>query len=123
VDFFRPSPGRAGEELTRLIAEGEPFSLTGVIVTEVLQGLKRDSGAIERFLAQWEMLEPGGFETYSKAAAIYRSGRRHGIALTTINTLIAAIALERHASVFTLDQDFAQIARIAPLQLYPFPRA
>ncbi|MGH9643307.1 MAG: type II toxin-antitoxin system VapC family toxin [Terriglobales bacterium] len=119
VDFFRPSPGRGGAELRRMIEESEPFAVAGIVVAEVLQGLTRDAGAIERFLAQWDMLEPKGFETYRSAAAIYRAGRGKGITLSTIDSLIAAIALEHGASVFTLDQDFVRIARMTSLELYP----
>ena len=120
VDFFRPSPGRGGAELRRMIEESEPFALTGIVVAEVLQGLKRDAGVIERFLAQWDMLEPRGFDTFRSAAAIYRAGRGKGAALSSINTLIAAIAIEHGASVFTLCQDFARIANLTGLELHRF---
>ena len=120
IDFFSSSPGRAGRELRRMIEESEPIALTGVVVAEVLQGLTRDAGAIEEFLGQWDMLEPRGFETYRAAAAIYRTARGKGISLTTIDTLIAAIALEHHAGLFTLDRDFTRIALIAGLTLYRF---
>ena len=120
VDFFSSSPGPAGGELRRMIAEGEPFALTGVVVAEVLQSLIRDSASIEHYLAQWDLIEPRGFETYREAARIYRIARGKGVALTTIDTLIAAIALEHGTSVFTLDQDFSRIARMTRLQLYSF---
>lgn len=120
IDFFSSSPGPAGTELRRMIAEDEPFALTGVVVAEVLQGLIRDSRPIEQYLAQWDLIEPRGFETYRQAARIYRTGRAKGITLTTIDTLIAAIALEQGTSVFTLDQDFAGITRITRLPLYTF---
>ena len=120
VDFFRSSPGSAGAELRRMIDESEPFALTRVVVAEVLQGLTRDARVIESFLSQWEMLEPTGFETYRTAAAIYRSARAKGLSLTTIDTLIASIALEHNASVFTLGRDFSRIAQIAGLVLYRF---
>ncbi|MFY9530956.1 MAG: PIN domain nuclease [Candidatus Acidiferrales bacterium] len=121
IDFFSSSPGRAGAELHRMIAEAEPFAVTGVIVAEVLQGLTRGVSQIERYLSQWEMLEPRGFSTYRDAAAIFRLARGKGITLTTIDTLIAAIALEHDATVFTLDKDFARIARLTRLPLYPSP--
>jgi predicted nucleic acid-binding protein len=120
VDFFSSSPGRGGGELRRMIEDCEPVALTGVIVTEVLQGLTRDARAIEQFLRQFDMLEPGGFETYRAAAAIYRTARGKGISPITIDTLIAAIALEYGACVFTLDRDFSRIALIAHLALYRF---
>jgi predicted nucleic acid-binding protein len=91
-----------------------------VVVTEILQGLIRDVDPIEDLLRQCDMLEPMGFETYGKAAAIYRAARARGISLTTIDTLIAAIALEHGARVFTLDQDFSRMARITDLALYSF---
>ena len=103
-----------------MIEESEPFALTGVVVAEVLQGLTRDSGAIERFLAQCDMLEPRRFETYREAAGIFRAARARGLSLTTIDTLIAAVALEHSASVFTLDRDFSRIAPVAGLALYRF---
>jgi predicted nucleic acid-binding protein len=120
IDFFSSRPGRAGAELRRMIEDGEPFGLTGVVVAEVLQGLTRDVAPIEQFLSQWDMLEPIGFKTYQKAAAIFRTARAKGVSLTTIDTLIAAVALEHRASVFTLDQDFSRIGPIAGLKLYRF---
>jgi len=101
-----------------MIEESEPFALTGVVVAEVFQGLTRDARRIEGFLSQWDLLEPSGFETYREAAAIFRTARRRGVSLTTIDTLVAAIALEHGASVFTLDRDFSRIARMTGLGLY-----
>src|SRR6478672_1060042 len=101
-----------------MIADAEPFALSGVIVSEILQGLRRDFDQIEHHLSQWETLEPLGFSTYSEAAAIFRVGRATGFSLTTIDTLIAAIALDHRAVLFTVDQDFSRIARITRLQLY-----
>ena len=123
IDFFSRSPGRAGSELRRMIDEVEPFALTGLVVAEVLQGLTRDVNRIERYLSLWEMLEPRGFSTYREASAISRLARSKGISLTTIDTLIAAIALEHQASLFSLDKDFSRIARITALRLHPLTGA
>jgi predicted nucleic acid-binding protein len=121
IDFFSSAPGRAGGELQRMISHAEPFALTGVVVAEILQGLTRDVSRIEYYLSQWEMIEPSGFRTYREAAAIFRQGRAKGVSLTTIDALIAAIALEHRATVFTLDRDFSRIARLTGLTLYPVP--
>jgi predicted nucleic acid-binding protein len=121
IDFLGNSPGTAARELRRMIAEAEPFALTGIVVAEVLQGLARDAGRIERLLSQWPLLEPRGFSTYREAAAIFRLARAKGIALTTIDSLIAAVALENGAAVFTLDKDFARIALLTRLPLYALP--
>ncbi|MGA7030171.1 MAG: PIN domain-containing protein, partial [Candidatus Acidiferrales bacterium] len=56
-----------------------------------------------------------------EASAIFRSARAKGISLTTIDSLIAAIAIEYRATVFTLDKDFSRISRISTLSLYKPP--
>ena len=122
IDFFRPAPGLAGNDLRRLIDEAEPLALTGVIVTEILQGLRRDVYRIEHFLSMWELLEPHGFSTYREASSISRLARSKGISLETVDTLIAAIALDHQASIFSLDKDFSLIARLVPLRLYSPPK-
>ncbi len=121
IDFLGNSPGPAACELRRMISEAEPFALTGIVVAEVLQGLVRDAARVERLLSQWPLVEPRGFSTYREAAAIFRLARSKGIALTTIDSLIAAVALEHGAAVFTLDKDFQCIAALKRLPLYSPP--
>jgi hypothetical protein len=123
IDFFSSSPGPGGAELRRMIGDAEPLALAGVVVTEILQGLTRDVARIERYLAQWEMLEPSGFGTYQNAASVFRLARAKGVTLTTIDALIASIAREHSASVFNLDKDFSRIARMTGLPLYVNPNS
>ena len=101
-----------------MIAEDEPFALTGMVVTEVLQGLKRDGSQIAHYLSLWDVLEPVGFSTYEEAASIFRHARSKGLSVSTIDAIIAAITLEHGATIFTLDKDFSRIARFTPLRLY-----
>jgi predicted nucleic acid-binding protein len=123
IDLLNRSTGPAGLELERLIEESEPVALTGVIVTEILQGLWRDLERTEKYLSLWDMLEPIGFSTYREASALSRLARSKGFSLGTIDALIASIALENQASLFTLDQDFSHIARFTPLRLYTLPES
>ncbi len=118
IDFFSSAPGPAGRELKRLIVEAEPLALTGIVVIEILQGLTRNAERIEYYLSQWVLLEPRGYETYLQAAGIFRLGRSRGMSFTTSDVLIAALALENGASVFSLDHDFRRIARLTKLALH-----
>jgi predicted nucleic acid-binding protein len=118
IDFFSPVPGGAGDELRRMITDAEPFAVAGIVVSEILQGLTRNVDEIERYLSMWDILEPAGFPTYREAAAIFRLARSKGVSLSTIDALIAAIAMHHHAAVFTLDKDFSRIARLTGLPLY-----
>ena len=104
-----------------MIEAGMPVALTGVVITEILQGLPRNASPIETYLSEFEMLEPQGFSTYLNAAAIFRTARSKGISLATIDVLIAAVALEYNAAVFTLDKDFSHTAQIAGLALHKMP--
>jgi len=121
IDFFSSAPGPAGHELKRLIAGAEPLALAGVIVTEVLQGLRRDVAQVEHQLALWHLVEPEGFETYRNAAFLFRVARSRGVSLTTVDALIAALALENGAVLFTLDRDFARIAGFTGLRIHAMP--
>jgi predicted nucleic acid-binding protein len=120
IDFLNSSTSPAALELERMIAEAEPLALSGIVVAEILQGLKRDVNRIERYLSQWDILESKGFSTYREAASIFRAARAKGIAVTTTDVLIAAIASEHGAALFTLDRDFARIAPLVHLPLYTF---
>ena len=118
IDFFSSAPGPGGRELRRLIVESEPIALSGIIVTEVVQGLVRDAGLIEHHLRRWDLLELQGFETYRRAAGLVRLARSRGVTLTTADALIATLALECGAVLFTLDRDFSHIASFMGLKLH-----
>ena len=75
-------------------------------MTEVLQGLKRDVKRIEAYLSLFDLLEASGFETYRNAAVLFRLARSKGVSLTTTDALIATIAAENGAEIFSLDRDF-----------------
>ena len=103
-----------------MIAEDEPFALTGIVVTEVLQGLTREVTQIAHYLSLWDVLEPVGLSTYEEAASIFRHARSKGLSISTIDAIIAAVTLEHRATIFTLDTDFSRIARFTPLRLYRY---
>jgi len=109
VDFLNSARGPAGDELERLIRSNGPVVVTGLVVTEVLQGLKRDVASVTSLLARWPLVEPGGFATYEAAAGIFRRARERGVTLSTVDALLAAVALEYGAALFTLDRDFERL--------------
>ena len=110
VDFLNSVRGPGGDELERLIRARAPLVLTGLVVAEVLQGLRRDVEPVTALLIRWPLIEPDGFGTYVAAARIFRKARRRGLTLSTVDALLAALALEFDAALFTLDQDFRRLA-------------
>ena len=119
IDYLNARRGLAGDELDRLIQEGAPLVLTGLVVTEVLQGLRRDHLSVARGLALWPLIEPEGFALYVGAAGLYRAARQRGITLSTVDVVLAALAIEHDADLFTTDSDFEGL-RFAGLKLWPF---
>jgi predicted nucleic acid-binding protein len=118
IDFLSSRPGPGGQELRRLIEDGTPVAITGVVVMEVLQGLQRDVKRIEAYLSLFDLLEARGFETYRNAAALFRLARSKGVSLTTTDALIATLAVENSAEVFSLDRDFVRMAHLGGFRLH-----
>jgi predicted nucleic acid-binding protein len=106
----------------RAIPEEVPlrFVTCGPIVQEVLQGLRpgRDSDAFRAAFAAVPLLsDPIPVRLFTAAAEIYGLGRRRGITVrSSIDCLIAAIAIEHRVPVWHRDRDFKAIARITALE-------
>jgi len=96
------------------------FATCGPIVQEVLQGLRDDPGSTafrEGFLALPVLSDPVPVELFLSAAEIYRLGRAKGYTIrSSIDCLIAAIAIANGVPVWHKDRDFDAIARYTGLR-------
>lgn len=71
----------------------------------------------EMFLALPCLGDPMPRKTFQAAADIYREGRRRGLTVrSTVDCLIAAVAIEHQTPVWHRDRDFRQIAQYTPLR-------
>lgn len=124
VDFFNGFPSREAEALSKLIDDEVEVLTCGVIVSEVLQGI-RDSGAVETLTFHFqdmEWLSPEEPQTYVKAADVFRNLRATGITIrSTIDCLIAVLAHEHGAFLLAKDRDMRLIAESGLLNLREFP--
>jgi predicted nucleic acid-binding protein len=97
------------------------FVTCGPIVQEVMQGLRAgpDSTAFqESFLAVPCLSDPLPLGLFMNAAEIYREGRRRGYTIrSTVDCLIAAIAIDNEVPVWHRDRDFDTIAKYTPLRI------
>jgi predicted nucleic acid-binding protein len=100
------------------------FVTCGPIVQEVLQGLRpgpRSDAFREAFLAIPVVGDPIPLDVYISAADIFRLGRRRGVTIrSSVDCLIAAIAIDRGIPVWHRDRDFASIARFTELEAVAF---
>jgi len=120
IDFFNDHASAEAERLSRAIGEGESITLAGIVVTEILLGLRTDSEAsrIGDLLQAFAVAAAQSLADYRETARIYRVCRSRGVTIrSTIDCLIAQIAIRDHLPVLTKDRDFRAIAQHFPLEM------
>jgi predicted nucleic acid-binding protein len=113
----------AVDHLIRLIEADESLAVPGIVLQELLSGVRSDA-EVERL-----SLLMDGFPTliasrsdHVRAADIRNFCLRSGIAAGTVDALIAAQTIGAGGALFTLDADFGRVARRSSLKLYAAPR-
>lgn len=112
IDLFRGKDSPEVRTLEEALAAGEDFCICGVILTEVLQGI-RDDADYRKTLSRFEALLflPMNRHTFIKGAKLYRKLRRQGITIrNTVDCMIAAVAMEHDLPLLHKDRDFNPIA-------------
>lgn len=114
----KPSDTTEVQKLKTFIEEGEDIRLLGVVLMEVLQGIreKKQFDEVRQTLAVFPLLEPTA-DDYAYCAQIRNQCTSKGIQASTIDFLIAGMALRNHARLLTTDEDFRRIAKVVPLKL------
>ena len=112
VDFFSGRDTPQIEMLESLIARREDICLCGVILTEILQGIRDDKEYADTASALSNLLFiPMIRETFLLAASIYRTLRAQGITIrNSVDCMIAAVCIEHDARLLHNDRDFDSIA-------------
>ena len=108
IDFFAARATPEVLELKRLLNEGKRVYTCGVILTEVLQGIRKDED-YRRTLARFDDLGylPMRRQMFLAAADMYRSLRRRGITIrNSVDCMIAAVAIEHDLPLLHNDRDF-----------------
>jgi len=109
--------------MTRLIRETNRVATCGLVIQEVLQGLRSSRAAhlLQNRLEKLPFL-PTRKSTHILAAGIYRKLKEKGLEVQTVDAAIAAIALENRVPLLTLNlRHFIPIREVSKLRLYPLP--
>ncbi|EDN65697.1 PilT-like protein [Beggiatoa sp. PS] len=108
--------------LQQMVAEHKPIQVPGIVVQEFLSGLKEEAQFQKlQKLAESFPIILATQQHHIEAAKIANVCRRHGIATSATDCLIAAMAIEQKAQLFSIDQDFMYMARYCPIRLFPKP--
>ena len=113
IDFF------AGREVSHVVylekqlLHGENICICGVILAEVLQGIRDDKShsKTRRYFGALAYL-PMDRHVYLRAADIYRGLRKKGITIrNSVDCMIAAVAIEHDVPLLHNDKDYSSIER------------
>lgn len=119
IDLFAGRDSPHVIVLESLIKQREDICLCGIILTEVLQGIRDDKeySETESMLADLIFL-PMTRETFLLAATIYRSLRSRGITIrNSVDCMIAAVCIEHKAELLHNDRDFDLLAAHSELEV------
>jgi predicted nucleic acid-binding protein len=98
------------------------FVTCGPIIQELFQGFREDPRAVvlrKDILAIPRISDPVDTPTFLEAAEIYRQGRQRGYTIrSSIDCLIAAIAIKNNVPVWHRDRDYSAIAKFTSLRAY-----
>jgi len=105
--------------LRTLIEQGEDIHLLGIILQEVLQGIKnpKDFHILKDYLDAFPLIELTR-EDYIKAAELKNRLIKKGKQISTIDALIASASISNSCYLFTTDKDFEHIAQHSSLKLF-----
>jgi predicted nucleic acid-binding protein len=120
IDFFAGRELPHVAKLEQSILDDEDLALSGIILTEILQGIPDDTTyrRVRRYLSALIML-PMPESVFVRGADIYRKLRKQGITIRKTNDcIIAATAIEHHCQLLHNDKDFAPIAKHDSLKVW-----
>ena len=124
IDFFHGKDSPEVHTLEQILAAGEDICVCGVILTEVLQGIREDGDYLET-LSRCEsfLFLPMNQNSFVKAAELYRILRHKGITIrNTVDCMIAAVAIEHDIALLHKDRDFNPIAEYCGLKMLKTPK-
>ena len=92
--------------------------LTGIIYQELLQGIRLEKQRLQliKLMASFPMLNPVRV-THERAARLRDRCLREGITVSTIDVLIAQIAIDFECALLSTDRDFQAIAKHSALRV------
>jgi len=104
--------------LRKWIADDVPLAVPGIVLQELLSGVRNQSQfhELQDAMAGFPVLLAKASH-HVRAAEIVNMCRGEGIACSTVDALIAALASEAGGRLFTVDADFRRIAPQCGLRL------
>jgi hypothetical protein len=120
VDYFNGARTPCADRLDIALRNEEELSVIPIIITEVLQGFRTDTGfqRARRLLVSLPMIHPT-LECHVRAARLFRALRRRGVTVRgAVDCVIAQTCLDTGAELLSPDADFKRIAQHTALRVW-----
>ena len=122
IDYFKGVENRPVRKFHQALENNIPFGISHLIYMEVLQGSQtdKDYSVLKKYLLTQTFYElKNGLESYAEAARMYLKLRKKGVTVkSTIDCLIARVAVENELFLLYNDVDFDRIAKHFPLKIW-----
>ena len=122
IEFLRATGSTADRWLTDAVREERELAWTEPVLFELLVGATSEVhvAALKAMVVRGPVVRVLGLADFEAAASLARQARASGRPIrSTVDCLIAAVAIRMGMAVATVDRDFRAIAEVAPLELEP----
>lgn len=116
IDFLEGRETKQVQKLEELLSEETDIFITGIIFQEILTGIKakKEREKVRAELEHFVLVNPS-LGTHIQAAEIFDGCKKKGFTIrSTIDCLIAAVALEYGLTVLENDKDYSFISEVSP---------
>lgn len=119
IDFFADRSAPHVAALEKFIENEEDLCLCGIILAEVLQGIRSE----EEYAKTKDYLDdlvflPMQQATFIRAAEMYRSLRKRGVTIRKpVDCMIASVAIEHDIPLLHNDRDFDYMGKYSALRV------
>jgi len=125
ADFFNGSDTPYVDRLDQAFADEEDVAVVPIIVTEVLQGFRSESGfrRARDVLTAMPVIQPD-LACHVRAAGLFRRLRARGVTVRgAVDCVIAQICVDSGSMLLSPDSDFEHIAKHSDLALWSNDRS
>ncbi len=124
IDFFAARSLPHVAALETIIKRRENICICGIILTEVLQGIRQDTEFRKtRDLFNTLIFLPMPYTVFLRSAEIYRKLRKKGITIRKpLDCMIASVAIENDIPLLHNDKDFQTIEKRCGLKVLSLKR-
>ena len=122
VDLFKGVNNKSTRKFKEILHQKIPFGINSFIYQEILQGAKslKEFNLLKKYLESQHFFYPKHpVDSHAEAARIYFKCRKKGLTIrSTIDCLIAQMAIEHNLALLHNDKDFNAIAKVVKLKCY-----